>query len=78
MQKKLDCCRIALHKYFFGVYGGVACSGGEVVVVVVVVVVVEVVLGYWWWCSGCCGSGDSLCVGGSCNSCSNDIVKVVV
>ena len=43
-----------------------------VVVMVMVVVVVVVVLGNWCWRSG----GDSLCKGGSCNSCMSAIVKV--
>ena len=51
-----------------------ASSGGEVLVVVVVVVVI----GYWWWRSGGGGGGDSLCKGGSCNSCRSAIVKVAV
>ena len=78
MQKKNYCCRIAIQKRFFlCVYGVGACSGGDVVVVVVVVVLV-VLVGYWRWCSGCSSGGDSLCSGGSCNSCRNDIVQVVV
>ena len=47
-----------------------------VVMMVVVVVVVVVVLGNWRWRSGVGSGGDSLCKGGSCNSCMSAIVKV--
>ena len=58
MLKNLKLFSIAIPKYVLGLNGGGARSGGEVVMVV---------KGYWWWRSG--GGSDSLCKGGSCNSC---------
>ena len=49
-----------------------------VVMVVVLVVVVVAVVGYWWWRSGSGCSGDTLCKGGSYNSCWNALMVVVV
>ena len=46
MLQKLYCCRIAIHKCFFCVYGVGACRGDEVVVVVVVVVTAFVVVAF--------------------------------
>ena len=36
-----------------------------------------VVVGYWWlfWGNGGRSGGDSICIGGRCNSCRSDIVK---
>ena len=48
------------------------------VVVMGVVVVVVVVVGLWCWLSGGGCSGDSLCKGGSIDSCRSARVKVVV
>ena len=66
MKKVSNCYGIGKLKCILGVDVGGASSGGEVLVVVVAVVVI----GYWWLRSG--GGGDSLCKGGSCNSCRNN------
>ena len=45
-------------------FGGAISGGGGVVVVL-----------WWFWNIGGGGGGDSLCKGGSCNSCRRAIVK---
>ena len=39
-----------------------------------------VVVGYWWlfWGNGGGSGGDSICIGGSCNSCRSDIVRCIL
>ena len=56
-----------------GICGGGGGRGDGVVVGVSLVLV-----GYWWWhCRGGSG-GDSLCKGGSCNSCRSALFKCMM
>ena len=67
MKKVSNYYGIAKLMCVLGVDVGGASSGGEVLMVVVLVVI-----GYWWLRSGGGSGGDSLCKGGSCNSCRNN------